>query len=221
VLSARTDGLATVSGSVNIVNGGGASSTSVILVVESTFVENTARGEAPAGLRAAPVTNAFTIEDVPPGRYVVLAAFENDGLVRDPDTSIGGTSIVHIEVVEGQTQVDLPESFKVTGALAVVSPGASTIEIVTDAAPTFAWADDSSEDGYELDVYDAFGTLVHEADIARVSGAANVTYTWTGASLTPGMVYQFRATSFHDDRTGGRVYISRTEDLRGVFQFQP
>ncbi len=61
---------------------------------------------------------------------VVLAAFENDGLVRDPDTSIGGTTIVHIEVMAGQTQVDLAESFKVTGALDVVSPGADTIEIV-------------------------------------------------------------------------------------------
>ncbi len=219
VLTGATDGLATVTGSVNIVDGGGASSTSVILVVESTFVENSARGEAPAGLRAAPVSGAFTIEGVPPGRYVVLAAFENDRLVRDPDTSIGGTTIVHIEVMPGQTQVDLPESFKVTGALEVVSPGASTIEIVSDAAPTFVWVDDSSEDGYELVVYDAFGTLVHSADVPRVTGSAHVSYTWTDASLEPGMVYQFRATSFHD-RTG-RVYISRTEDLLGVFQFEP
>jgi hypothetical protein len=220
VLTGVTDGLATVTGMVSIVNGGGAGSTSVILVVESTFVENTARGEAPAGLRAADVSGGFTIEGVAPGRYVVLAAFENDGLVRDPDTSIGGTSIVHIEVMAGQTNVDLPESFKVTGALEVVSPGADTIEVVTDAAPTFTWVDDSSEDGYELEVYDAFGQLVHMADVPRVTGAGNVTYTWTGATLEPGSIYQFRATSFHDE-TAGRVFISRTEDLRGVFQFQP
>jgi hypothetical protein len=35
---------------------------------------------------------------VPDGKYVALAAFENDGLVRDPDTSIGGTQIVHLTV---------------------------------------------------------------------------------------------------------------------------
>ena len=34
------------------------------------------------------ITNgeAWTIEGVPDGRYVVLAAFENDSCVRDPDT---------------------------------------------------------------------------------------------------------------------------------------
>jgi hypothetical protein len=86
----------TVSGSVSIVNGGLGEGTSVILVVESTFKEMIARGETPPGLRApdpgmAPTINgAFTITGVPAGRYVALAAFENDNLVRD-ESGIGGT----------------------------------------------------------------------------------------------------------------------------------
>jgi len=88
VLVGHGDGLGSVSGSVNVVNGGMGTTTSVILVVESTFVPTAARGEAPAGLRAAPVSGAFSIADVPPGRYVALAAFENDFLVRDPDTRV-------------------------------------------------------------------------------------------------------------------------------------
>ena len=55
VLSGSSDGLSTVTGSVNIVDPGDCKDTSVILVVESTFVENAARGEAPAGLRAGNV----------------------------------------------------------------------------------------------------------------------------------------------------------------------
>lgn len=221
VVLTGTAGGATVTGSVQIVNAPGGSETSVILVVESTFVENAARGEAPPGLRAAPVSGSFTIEGVPPGRYVALAAFENDGLVRDPDTSIGGTEIVHFEVPATGGEVVLGESFKVTGALAVLSPGAAGIETITDAQPTFTWEDDSSEDGYELRVFDAFGNMVHEAtNVPRVSGSADVTYTWTGAELQPGMVYQFRAWSFHDE-AAGHVLISATEDLRGVFVYQP
>ncbi|MGE0787908.1 MAG: hypothetical protein AB7S26_19695 [Sandaracinaceae bacterium] len=215
VLSASRDGLASLSGSVNIVNGGACRSTSVVLVVESTFRENVARGEVPAGLRVGDVSGAFTIEDVPPGRYVVLAAFENDECVRDPDPCIAGTDIVHVDV---PSQTDLSESFKVTGALAVESPGADHMESISDAQPTFRWEDDSSEQGYELRVYDAFGELVHEdLDVPSVSGG-DVSYVWSDASMMPGMVYQFRVWSW---RRAERCLISSTEDLEGVFVYEP
>jgi len=220
VLAANGEGLATVSGSVNIVNAPGGLTTSVILGVESTFVENAARAEAPAGLVARDVASGFTIENVPPGRYVVLAAFENDDLVRDPDEGIAGTEIVHIEVPEGGGDVPLDTSFKVTEALAVVGPGAETVEEISTAEPTFEWADDSSEDGYEIYVYDAFGNEVYMGEEAGVSGSATVTHRWTGAALEEGMLYQFRAYSYRAPSGGGRSYISATEDLRGVFVYR-
>lgn len=216
VLSGTSEGLATVSGSVNIVNAPGGSRTSVILVAEATFDEGTARGESPAGLRAAPVSGAFTIEAVPPGRYAVLAAFENDQLVRDPDEGIAGTEIVRIEVAGAN--VELAESFKVTEALAVLSPGADGLEVVGE-VPELVWAQDSSEDGYYLYLYDAFGELVHEdLDIGPGSGSDPVRYDLAGAGVTlePGMIYQFRAWSH-----GRGSPLSATEDLRGVFQYQP
>ncbi|RLB56641.1 MAG: hypothetical protein DRJ42_02745 [Deltaproteobacteria bacterium] len=213
-LVGTSDGLGTVTGSVNIVNAPGGLLTSVILVVDSTFDETAIRGEAPAGLRAEMVSSAFSIEGVPPGRYAVLAAFENDQLVRDPDESIAGTDIVRIDVAG---DLDIADSFKVTEALAVVSPGADTIEVITG-DPTFVWADDSSEDGYELRVYDSFGEIVHENTmIPGVSGSSDVSYTWTGAALEVGLVYQFRAWSFREPPSGTRTFISATEDLRGVF----
>lgn len=202
---------AAVNGNVQIVNAPGGATTSVILVLEDTFVPDTARGEAPPGLRAFPVSGAFTIPKVPDGRYVVLAAFENDELVRDPDTSIGGTEIVHIEVNGGN--LDVSQGFKVTGALNVNSPGANGIETVVG-TPTFSWEDDSSEDSYTLVVFDALGNRTWEkTGILGPKGKAPVTVAYAGPALTHGMVYQFRATSIKDG-----VPISQTEDLKGVFE---
>lgn len=220
VLSASEDGLATVVGSVNLVNPGDGDLTSVILVVDSTFDPDVVRGEAPAGLRAGDISGAFEIQGVPPGRYAVLAAFENDFLVRDPDEGIAGTDIVFIDVPAGGT-VTLDESFKVTGAMAVVSPGADGIDIVTDAEPVLRWERDSSVDGYELRVFDALGDMVHEDTMVPGATDATITYTWAGASLIEGMIYQFRVVSFADSPSMGRQFRSATEDLKGVFLWDP
>lgn len=203
---------AVVSGKVEIVNPGNGDDTSIILVVEETFRENTASGEPPPGLRAAGVSGDWSIDGVPDGNYVVLAAFENDFLVRDPDTSIGGTDIVRISVSGGSEE--LSESFKITGSLDDPSP---TGEEVVSATPTFTWEDDSSEDHYEIVVYDAFGTLVWEdKNIPGVSGNQAVTVPYGGPALESGLIYQFRATSIKNNGTP----ISRTEDLKGVFTVQ-
>lgn len=210
--------LSTVSGNVQIVNAPGGSLTSVILAVESTFNETAARGTAPPGLRVGDISGAFTITGVPDGRYVVLAAFENDGLVRDPDQLIGGTTIVRIEVPDPALGniVTLPEGFKVTGALAVTAPGADGPQEVFTLTPTFEWEDDSSEDGYTIRVFDAFGTLVWTVEIGPTTGSATVTQTYAGPALQVGMFYQFRATSFREVNEQ-RTAISITEDLKGVF----
>jgi hypothetical protein len=210
--------LSTVSGNLQIVNAQGGATTSVVLVVEATFVEDVARGEVPPGLRVGEVSTSFSIADVPDGRYVVLAAFENDGLVRDPDQTIGGTQIVHIEVPDPESgnTVTLGEGFKITGALEVLSPGAAGPEAVTSVTPLLRWADDSSEEGYEVTVYDAFGEQVWNQSLPEVSGGGAVEVTYAGPALEPGMLYQFRALSFRD-KGGTWTAISATEDLKGVF----
>jgi hypothetical protein len=218
---------ASVGGSVQIVNGGQGTATSVILVVESTFDPVLIRGDAPPGLRApdagvAPnVTGAFSISGVPDGRYVALAAFENDLLVRDPDTCISGTQIVHVAVLGGSLQGSAP-GFKVTGALDVITPGASGPEQVTS-APSFSWKDDSGEASYDVVVFDALGNVVWQVNIPGVSGRdPSVTYGQTSGvnsttvaaqPLRSGMYYQFRATS----KNGSGCPLSQTEDLKGVF----
>jgi hypothetical protein len=201
-----------VSGSINVVNPGNGNETSVILAVAETFVPNAARGEAPPGLRVANITNAFTIPNVPDGNYVVLAAFENDFLVRDPDTGIGGTGIVSV-TVSGKS-VTLSQSFKVTGSLDGVSPDN---EAVVSGTPHFVWDDDAGEDHYEIHVFDAFGSEVwKDVNIPKVTGSATASVDYGGPALKSGGLYQFRAMSI--DKHG--VPISATEDLRGVFLFK-
>ncbi len=210
--------LSTLSGNVQIVNAPGGSITSVVLAVESTFDETATRGQVPPGLRVGNVSGAFEIENIPDGRYVVLAAFENDNLVRDPDENISGTQIVHIEVPDPATgnTIAISEGFKITEALAVIEPGADGPEQVDSTTPTFIWADDSSEDGYTVRVFDAFGTQIWDSEIASVSGGDTVSLAYAGPALQPEMFYQFRAISFRE-RSGSRSAISTTEDLKGVF----
>jgi hypothetical protein len=189
-------------------------------VVESTFSDTFVRGDVPRGLRTPltgppDVTGDFTIENVPAGDYVVLAAFENDDLVRDPDPNIAGTQIVHITMPTPGEAIEVAESFKVTEALPVISPGAEEPEAVSS-APTLTWGDDSSEDYYTVVVYDAYGELVWEDDnVPSVSGSDEVSVAY-GGPMEQGMVYQFRATSWRSPG-GTPGPISVTEDLRGVF----
>ena len=211
-LTASTNPLGKVTGSVNIVNAPGGSVTSVVLVLEDTFNTNLERGEVPKGLRAGNVTSAFTIDGVPDGKYVVLAAYENDGLVRDPDPNIAGTQIPHITVAGAPVDVG---NFKVTGALAVISPGAKVPDPVTG-TPTFNWADDSSETGYDVVVFDSLGNKIWEdATIPGYTGSGNPSVQYGGPALQTGGYYQFRATSMKNTAP-----ISRTEDLLGVFYVQ-
>jgi hypothetical protein len=208
-----------VSGSVNIVNAPGGSATSVVLVVASTFNDVTLRGEVPPGLRAPStgtpdITSSFTINGVPDGTYKVLAAFENDDLVRDPDINIAGTQIV--EVTVAGNAVMLSESFKVTEALAVISPGEGDEPSEVVGAPTLIWADDSSEDYYTVEVFDSAGNILwSDPNVPGVSGSSTVSVVYGGPALESGKTYQFRAMSWRD-ASGGASPISTTEDLRGV-----
>lgn len=213
-LHIKAEATAKVSGSVQVVNGNGFSVTSVVLALKETFVPDAARGEVPKGLRVGNVTGAYEFVGVPDGDYIILAAFENDGLVRDPDISIGGTSILDVTIAGGASVAK--EGFKVTGALSTESPGKDAIEEVMG-TPSFVWGDDSSEDHYQVRVFDAFGKKVWE-DLAvpGVSGDKTVTSSYAGPALLPGMIYQFRATSIGKDN----IPIAQTEDLRGVFVYR-
>ncbi len=216
------DATATLSGTVQLVAGANGAGTSVVMVVESTFNSALIRGEVPPGLRSpdsgiAPnITGAYSIAGVPDGKYVVLAAFENDGNVRDPDPNISGTQIARITVAGGVPSAN--PAFKVTGAIQMVAPGAEAAEVVTG-TPKFSWKPYSSTKTYELRVFDAQGTKVWEnlaiPPDAR-NAAGNVEVAYGGPALTPGRTYQWRATA----KGQADNPISTTEELRGLFSVQ-
>lgn len=209
--------LATVSGALNFVNTPGEiRETSVLLIVESTFDEVTKRGKLPPGLRVevgTPDTDsaAYTFEGVPPGNYVVLAAYENDFLVQDPDEGIAGTDILHLTVNAGDN-IAL-DNFKITEALEVFAPG----ETVNIPDPTFIFADDSGEDGYTVSLLNNDGQEIWTVNVPKVTGSDTVEVIYnsdgSGPVLESGKYYQFRAVSY--DISGD--LLSATEDLKGVF----
>jgi len=214
-------GTATLNGSVNLV-AGAPGPTSVVLVVESTFNPTLIRGEVPPGLRApnpgtAPnVSGAWSIAGVPDGKYVVLAAFENDGDVRDPDPNISGTQIQHIVVSGGAVVGGVQPAFKVTSAVTMVSPGASDAMDAVSSPPVFTWQAYSSSKTYDVVLFDASGNQVWAKNglLAVTSGNNSVTYD--GTPLAAGKIYQWRATA----RANAGNPISLTEELRGVFRIQ-
>jgi hypothetical protein len=219
-LSEQGEELTTVTGSVQFVNAHGGALTSVILVVADTFDPLTGRGEAPVGLRSprtgSPDINGnFSISGVPSGRYVVLPAYENDDLVRDPNTDF-----VTIDVPAGSPAFKPPPGpnvdLEVTAALPTISPGADAPEAVTT-KPMLVWGDDSSEDYYDVRVFDAFGEEVwNSLMLPGVSGSATASVQYAGP-LEPGMYYQFRVTSWHAPGGKEPAPISATEDQRGLF----
>ncbi len=213
---------ATLNGSVNLV-AGAPGPTSVVLIVESTFNATLVRGEQPPGLRApdpgiAPnVTSAWSIAGVPDGRYVVLAAFENDGDVRDPDPNIAGTQIQHIAVSAGAVVNGVQPSFKVTSAVSMVSPGAGDAMDLTPSQPTFVWQAYPSAKTYDLTLFDTMGSVVWSKIGQIAVTGQNNTATYNGSTaLSSGKVYQWRATA----RGTATNPISTTEELRGIFKVQ-
>jgi hypothetical protein len=207
----------TVQGTVQMVSTTGL--TSVVLVVASTFNENLERGEVPPGLRApspgtAPnINGAYQIEGVPDGDYVVLAAFENDGLVRDPNTNTSGTAIQRVSVVNGVANRDA--AFKVTDAIQLSAPGAGDEVEKTGATPTFSWMKYASAKSYQVLLFDTFGNEVwHSPDGSLGQDATSIVYN--GAPLQSGRIYQWRALAFGQ---AGQT-ISLTEDLKGIFEVE-
>lgn len=182
---------ATVSGSVQFVSATFWPTTSVLLVVASTFDAARVRGIAPPGLKASNVSaGPWTITGIPDGHYRVLAAFETDYLVRDP-SDIGGTAVLEFEVVngvpllmDGITSAATLQGFKITGAVRLTAPIAgatgacsmlSTLPAdpgmlpvgsctTTSTSPTFAWDAYPSTTYYEVTVVDQTGGTVWQVN---------------------------------------------------------
>lgn len=224
-LTVSDQNTATLNGKINIVNPGLGQATSVFLVLESTFqqVESTivnnipvlTRGTLPPGLRVDNVTGDFTISGVPAGDYVILAAYEDDFLVRDPDTCIAGTDLIFQSFAKGDT-VDLENPFKITGSIDNLDPDNGAAILVDQ--PEFSWDADSSAKHYVVTVFDSFGNINMDATF-EAQGGVDPSLVYDGPALENGMYYQFRVISLRE-KGNDLCEISQSENLKGVFQKQ-
>jgi hypothetical protein len=237
------DATAKVTGGVQAV-GSASGATSIILAVRSTFDDpfgtglSLGRAAAVPGLRAAlaSVSDNATISGVPDGDYVVLAAFENDGLVRQVSGQ-GGTAPVFLTVAGADASFASP---KIVSAVTLLGPGAdptATTPPAVAAPLDFTWSyGNASATKFDIRLYDAYGDLVWSVPSPLLdatgafnaaaafngpcNGASGCTFAYNGPALTPGMTYQARITGWGTNSSKW-VPESRTEDLLGIFTWQP
>ena len=208
--------------------------TSVILVVKSTYDAALHRGWAPPGLRDGNVTSTyptFTIAGVPDGDYLVLAAFENDGMVQDPgqgstglyEAVISGGALTEV-FLNGSLQANKSIAFKVTGAVSLAAPFTGTYGSspwpASSNAPTFDWVAYPSTIQYDVEVIDQLGNVAC-LKTGIPENTVPLAFTWnatdcSAAAAAAGTWYQFVVKAYQNG-TSGLVLASLSEDLKGVF----
>ncbi len=208
--------------------------TSVILVVKSTYEPILHRGWAPPGLRDGNVTTtspSFTISGVPDGDYLVLAAFENDGMVQDPgqgstglyEAVVSGGALT-VVFLNGTLQSNKLIAFKVTGAVSLAAPFTGTYDSApwpaSSNAPTFDWVAYPSTVQYDVEVIDQLGNIACQKT-GIPGNTVPLAFTWStsdcsAATAASGAWYQFVVKAYQNG-TSGLALASFSEDLKGVF----
>jgi hypothetical protein len=187
-----------LTGSLDYVAGAPNNQTAVVLQLPSTM-------EVPPGFQAPAMNGPYSLTGLPDGTYNVLAAYPNDGLVKDPDTTLGNTGTPTVTFAGGNT-VDAGQ-FKVTGPVDMIGPDANQVVMGT---PTFTWMAYSSSGLYHLQVFDSQGNQIWMMDTSATSLA------YGGPALISGEFYKWHLIAYHATDTSRE--ISMTEDLRGVWQ---
>jgi hypothetical protein len=172
----------------------------VALVVESTWVADTAAGEEPAGLRTAVAGGRYTFSGVPAGRYVVVS--------READGTVAVSDAPPVEVAGAD--VTVAEPLRLAPALPLVGPGVDRAEGVLS-APALVWGDTGGEEQYQVDVINAVGLVVLARTApAQAGGNGQVAFD---VPFVAGQLYRFRARALG----AGGALLTKTEDRRGVF----
>ena len=210
---------ATLAGGL-IFNNAASSDIQVTLVVQSTYVANLDRGESPPGLTVQGSASGYSFAGVPDGQYVVLAAFGLDGDVRDV-SGTGNTAAPQVTIQSGAV-VGTPPGFKIIPSVNLLTIGGTTVSATpvvlagaTAPTPTFVWQPgsvDASADTYRVQVFDSFGTSVMDSNVPSSTNSL----AYTGTALQAGMYYQLRISALKT-----LSQLSQTEDVAGVFTWQP
>ncbi len=216
---------AAVSGGL-IFNNGASASIQATLVVQSTYVPNLDRGEAPPGLTVTANASGYSFSGVPDGKYVVLAPFGLTGDVRDV-SGTGNTAAPQVTIQSGAV-VGSPPGFKIIPAVDLLTIGGTSVGAtpvtVTTSTPTFTWQKgsvDSSAATYRVLAFDSLGNQLWSHDMAATT-SDSLQYAGTTA-LQAGMSYQLRILAIREAMPVPATFtqLSQTEDVTGVFTYQP
>lgn len=193
----------TVKGDVWFPDAGAPSQTSVLLARVTDYELNAFHDKLPEGPRTMGVTGAWSISDVPPGTYWVLAGYANDGFVSaSPAPAQVNVSGARDEVAVAGTQF-LFRAIKI----ATITPKASNASVTI--------VDTEGEDEYRVTVVDFMNKLVYSNAEPPSETGASVTFA-IGKILTVPIRYRVRVVAMK-----GGVELTRTEDLAGLFTAQP
>lgn len=201
----------------------------VTLVVDSTYATTLDRGESPPGLTVPGFFGGnpgYHFTGVPDGTYRVLAAFGVDGLVRDVSGG-GNTESPRVTVAGGVLQGE-PPGFTICRAVHLVSiggvpVGADPVVVVSTQTPEFHWVKESSysaTETFRVQVFDVYGALAWTRDVTGVTTDGLARYGTLGSAALPlvaGRPYQLRIRAYD----GAASQLSQTEDLAGVFVWEP
>jgi len=227
---------------VDLILGSGASGIFTGLVrhlsVENIEVDvaliHAATRETIPGLISVTENLAFTISNIPDGKYLARATFANDNRVMDPDriAKFGEPEVT----ISGGNTVDL--QIDVTGAVILVSPTNDSTAVepleITSTSPTFEWEAFASTSDYVIEVSDINGTVIWggfsnlgDLPVKRIeipSSQLMVNYnfdsTATVSFLELGRVYRWRIFASKNDQQSdtGWTLISASEDQRGLIK---
>jgi hypothetical protein len=215
---------AVVSGGL-IFNNGASSMIQAALVVESTYVPNLDSGESPPGLTVDADAGGYKFTGVPDGKYIVLAPFGLHGDVRD--ISGNGNTAAPLVTIQGGAVQGTPPSFKIIPAVDLLTIGGVAVSaapaIVNTAMPALTWQKtsvDASAGTFRLLVFDSFGNQVWSNDVAAMT-TNSVSYG--GTPLGAGMSYLLRILAIKDSMPVPAKFtqLSQTQDITGVFTYQP
>lgn len=213
-LARQGTAVGSVTGRVDLVGVAGGTATAVALVPAATFSPAFWRGALVPGLGAPPpgtapnVTGEYTIQGVPAGTYVVVAAVGLDGLVQDPVARAQGTVGPVVTVDAGLAAA--AEVVKITHALEILAPGAGGPEELQGDV-RLSWRDEPAEDRYQVTVVGSDGAVVWQtSEPAHDTDDPSVKYG--GPDFAVGGVYQLRVTALH-----GGTPIAASEDQAGIF----
>ncbi|MBL8025395.1 MAG: carboxypeptidase regulatory-like domain-containing protein [Fibrobacteres bacterium] len=176
------------------------------------------------------VQKQYSINSIPPGKYLAWASYKNDGYVMDPDWLFkNGYPTVTFTVAD--TLKQLP--FSVTDAIVINSPTNPADSLypvpVDSAVPTFRWTKYPSAKEYIIEVSDLSGrviwggfnrsdsTVKHRQITQDASSALfNFDSSATG-TLIKGRPYRWKIYADKDAAQKVQGLISSSEDQRGLF----